>query len=169
MAWARVEKRLARTGLERCWSADQKRGSSLLLGLCERPELRQSHGCLRVRQAVLASTSAPTPVGKSLWLHLCSCFAPRLILSTFRHSSKAVFQPPTTVGKVVEVQFTLAVLNCQAPGASVRFCSSSAGFSQWHSCQNVAAAPLSFPSAAGLYPFMNSPGVPLGLGERARW
>lgn len=34
-------------------------GSSLLLALCERPEFRQSHGCFRMRQAVLASTSAP--------------------------------------------------------------------------------------------------------------
>lgn len=43
-----------------------KTSSSLFLALCERVEFRQSHRCFWMRQAVVASTSAAAPVGRSL-------------------------------------------------------------------------------------------------------
>lgn len=56
--------------------------------------------------------SATAPVGKSLYPHLSCSFAPRLIVSTFRHCSKAMFQLPNVVENMVEVQVTIAVETC---------------------------------------------------------
>lgn len=131
------------------WGAQHRTGSSL----CEKPELRQNHGCLRMRPAVLASTSAPIPLAASLLLF---CTQADLVYPQALQQSRE---------KAVELQVTLAVLHCQAPGTTVKCCSSAAGFSLWHLCQNPASAPLSSPPPAGVHPSMISPGVTLDPGK----
>lgn len=144
--------------MERCWSADHDIGSSLLLVLCETRVQAEP----RVFQDETGSTC----------FNVCthSCWEEPLAASLMLFCTQA---------DPVYLQ-ALQQSNGKGGGGASHPCSaalsgtwhqcevSSAGFSQWHLCQNPASAHLSFPSIAGLHPSMSSPDVTLDLGERAQ-